>query len=364
MNPDRPHGRVRMIVSLTAFAALPLALAAPGCDALLGIEDLSASGTGGNSQFQCELPTDCPGAGNACFTRDCVGGVCEVSELGANQPVSSQVDGDCKLVVCNEDGTTREDADPSDPPNDSLECTDDACNGVEPAFSPKAAGATCSTGVCDGAGNCVECATVQQCGANELCLMNQCVAESCNDGVKNGDETAKDCGGTCPKCGTGKACLGPSDCLTGVCEGNVCQAAACDDLKLNGDETDVDCGGGTCDPCTHDKKCMVGTDCESKVCDCPAAMPNCVQQVCQVATCTDGVQNGNEAAADCGPTCLGQCQTGDPCEANNWCFSLVCDVTGSQQCLEATCDDGVKNGTEIGVDCGGMSGGEICPACG
>ena len=298
MNPDRPHGRVRMIVSLTAFAALPLALAAPGCDALLGIEDLSASGTGGNSQFQCELPTDCPGAGNACFTRDCVGGVCEVSELGANQPVSSQVDGDCKLVVCNEDGTTREDADPSDPPNDSLECTDDACNGVEPAFSPKAAGATCSTGVCDGAGNCVECATVQQCGANELCLMNQCVAESCNDGVKNGDETAKDCGGTCPKCGTGKACLGPSDCLTGVCEGNV------------------------------------------------------------------GVQNGNEAAADCGPTCLGQCQTGDPCEANNWCFSLVCDVTGSQQCLEATCDDGVKNGTEIGVDCGGMSGGEICPACG
>ena len=51
-------------------------------------------------------------------------------------------------------------------------------------------------------------------------------------------------------------------------------------------------------------------------------------------TCTDGIQNGDEEGVDCG----GSCQ---PCE------------------MMATCDDGVQNGDEEGVDCGGSS----CNAC-
>ena len=49
-------------------------------------------------------------------------------------------------------------------------------------------------------------------------------------------------------------------------------------------------------------------------------------------TCTDGIQNGNETGVDCG---------GPDCPA--------CP----------TCDDGVQNGNETGVDCGGPD----CPAC-
>ena len=42
-------------------------------------------------------------------------------------------------------------------------------------------------------------------------------------------------------------------------------------------------------------------------------------------TCSDGVQNGNETGIDCGGDCT-------PC---------------------VTCDDGIKNGNETGIDCGG-----------
>ncbi len=48
------------------------------------------------------------------------------------------------------------------------------------------------------------------------------------------------------------------------------------------------------------------------------------------ATCTDGIQNGNETGVDCGGDCA-------PCP---------------------TCDDGIMNGDETGVDCGG-----ICDPC-
>jgi len=51
-------------------------------------------------------------------------------------------------------------------------------------------------------------------------------------------------------------------------------------------------------------------------------------------TCNDGIQNGDETGIDCG---------GSDCEA--------CP----------TCTDGIQNGTETGVDCGGDC--DICPSC-
>lgn len=52
-----------------------------------------------------------------------------------------------------------------------------------------------------------------------------------------------------------------------------------------------------------------------------------------VATCTDGIKNGNETGIDCGGACK------------------ACEAT-------PTCTDGVQNGDETGVDCGGS-----CKAC-
>ena len=49
---------------------------------------------------------------------------------------------------------------------------------------------------------------------------------SCFNGIKDGDESGVDCGGSCVPCAT------------------------CDDGIKNGDETGIDCGGSSCEPCT------------------------------------------------------------------------------------------------------------------
>ena len=48
--------------------------------------------------------------------------------------------------------------------------------------------------------------------------------QTCSDGVKNGSETDVDCGGSCPRCADGKACLVANDCLSGTCSGAQCVA--------------------------------------------------------------------------------------------------------------------------------------------
>ena len=77
-------------------------------------------------------------------------------------------------------------------------------------------------------------------------------------------------------------------------------------------------------------------------------------------TCTDGVKNGTETGVDCGGSCPA-CAPVPTCSdgVKNGTETGV-DCGGScPACAPApTCSDGVKNGTETGVDCGGS-----CPAC-
>lgn len=71
-------------------------------------------------------------------------------------------------------------------------------------------------------------------------------------------------------------------------------------------------------------------------------------------TCNDGIKNGNEVGVDCGGDCTP-------------CFSCVDGILNGNEtgidcggdCIPcATCVDGIQNGNETGVDCGGD-----CPAC-
>ena len=41
---------------------------------------------------------------------------------------------------------------------------------------------------------------------------------SCSDGIKNGNETDVDCGGSCKTCDLGKGCKNGTDCSTGYCD--------------------------------------------------------------------------------------------------------------------------------------------------
>src|SRR6185312_12201324 len=135
-------------------------------------------------------------------------------------------------------------------------------------------------------------------GALPTCVSGTCVATHCANGMKDGGETGVDCGGSqCLPCGTSKPCLTSSDCFSHVCSGSVCQAPSCSDGVQNGTETDVDCGGSGCPPCPDLKKCAAPGDCESGVC---RPTGSNVPDRCQAPTCTDGVKNGGETGVDCG----------------------------------------------------------------
>jgi hypothetical protein len=94
-----------------------------------------------------------------------------------------------------------------------------------------------------------------------------CQAANCADGVRNGNETAVDCGGgTCPGCNTGQGCVVDRDCASTVCGSGVCRVPTCGDGRRNGAETDIDCGGDTCNDCGNGGVCSVDNDCLSSLC--------------------------------------------------------------------------------------------------
>jgi hypothetical protein len=68
------------------------------------------------------------------------------------------------------------------------------------------------------------------------------------------------------------------------------------------------------------------------------------------SSCSDGVKNGGESDIDCGGGCPA-CDDGAGCATTDDCASGVCGQ--SRTCSAPTCSDGVTNGAEIGIDCGG-----------
>jgi hypothetical protein len=185
-------------------------------------------GAGGGTP-QCNKPSDC-GQSTDCRTYICKmpAGTCEHMDQPDGTTTPNQTKNDCKKVVCDGMGGEKTVANPSDLPlDDGNDCTDDICNGDTPAHPDKAAGATCANGFCDGMGKCVGCTMDSQCkGLNAACVNGACVA--CDDGMKNGDETDVDCGGTHCKACTGVACTMATDCASGFCADGVCCNAACD----------------------------------------------------------------------------------------------------------------------------------------
>jgi hypothetical protein len=81
----------------------------------------------------------------------------------------------------------------------------------------------------------------------------------------------------------------------------------------------------------------------------------CTGGACVAPSCSDGIVNGSESDVDCGGPDCPRCADGRGCAGDNDCVSRVC--TGAA-CLPPSCADGFKNGDETGVDCGGS-----CPPC-
>jgi hypothetical protein len=101
---------------------------------------------------------------------------------------------------------------------------------------------------------------------------NQCNAGICDAGAPDQDPLASgtacnEAGGTvCSGAGACVECVSPAQCGGNACVLNVCQAASCSDGLENGSETDIDCGGGGCPDCEIGEDCLIDSDCETNNC--------------------------------------------------------------------------------------------------
>ena len=236
-------------------------------------------------------------------------GNCNVDDFVADTPTSDAPNYGCALghVSCN---TT-------DMVQNYMDYSDDACMNVytmgqkgrmRALFEPGGARASLLTSTaCGGGGG---------------------PAPTCNDGIQNGTETGVDCGGTCPPCG----CNGTSLTLT-IRFDNYPEETA---WNIRNSANTIVASGGT-----------YGSQPDGSTLNIPLCLPDGCYTLTLTDTYGDGIccSYGNGSYTLTGPS--GTLASGGSFGANQ--------VTPF--CLGGppapTCTDGIQNGNETGVDCGG-----------
>lgn len=160
---------------------------------------------------------------------------------------------------------------------------------------------------------------------------------SCEDALKNQDETDVDCGGSCSPCLEGQTCALPGDCTSGKCEAGVCAPEGC--------QSDADCAPladacntASCDPntaacvltpvmpgepcddgdaCTTVDTCLEGQCVGAAPVDCAALDSFCGVGVCdpQTGTCALAGKDGMEGMP---------CDDGFVCTPEDVCSAGIC----------------------------------------
>lgn len=397
----------------------------------------------------CDVDVDCPGAGE-CGTGRCVDHVCEVAadDEACGATGVCRADLSCDLVSCRgrEAGDEcRTATGPCDRGERCVagerECPPDRVRGVGEACSDAGARGFCED---DGSGalscdtSCVAgepcqidcrtghmqctpeptcvlesdaadgttCAPGSTCVAASTCLDGACVPGSITVGAFCGDDPFAECVGrpTCTAegvcevqlvapgtpCGdTSPVCQALACSATGICAANNlatdercpptrvgdCGVAICG-TGLSGEWTctsrtapDYESICGASPPC-YQRTCLPSTlrcvdipafDYES--CACGENYTGgfyCENQVCVgCSPCVDGIQDGGESDIDCGGDVeCPACEPGRRCTQPYDCVTGACLPSGV--CASWECVDGVQGGDESDVDCGGAD----CGACG
>lgn len=165
-----------------------------------------------------------------------------------------------------------------------------------------------------------------------FCAAAAFALNACGGDDSNSCNISKDCGDTTRyKCNI----------IKHVCEERF-PAHCANNLKDNG-ESDLDCGNvcGSEKLCPLEKACTSNADCASK---------NCAGNKCVAATCTedancsaipgascdipngvciscsDGVKNGSESDIDCGGSCSTKCAGGKACTKGGDCENGICEA--------------------------------------
>jgi hypothetical protein len=78
--------------------------------------------------------------------------------------------------------------------------------------------------------------------------------------------------------------------------------------------------------------------------DCKGSNPTCVNNAC--ISCNDGIKNGSETSVDCGGSKCDPCPAGTPCSSNNDCDENLDCVDGV--CCESACTTACKSCNQTG----------------
>ncbi len=189
----------------------------------------------------------------------------------------------------------------------------------------------------------------------ELCVparVQLYFSPTCNDGIKDQDETDVDCGGTlCGPCSGGRLCKSGADCETGTCSSGVCTSCTAENPGCTAD----------LEPCGLPSDCASG-HCQESTIPSPCSPTG---RYCIPAQCFDGVADTNpvgfdESDVDCGSACNIGCANGKTCFGSCDCISGNC--TGGLCAARCRlgfgdCDANPKNGCETDLrtdsNCGG-----------
>lgn len=233
---------------------------------------------------------------------------------------------------------------------------------------------TTGTGCMTGTG-CVSCQSDLECQppSADGCTIVTCVASVC---------TPKDTTGNLSAIQT------PNDCKKNVCDADAKPVSMDDPTDLPADDgkacTDqvciggaptfvpvvpgTPCANGTCDDQGNCFNCLKDLDCKTGV------TPSCDLTLHTCISCSDGIKNGTETGVDCGGSCKG-CG-GVPCGKNADCASSVCfaglcqiptggDCTSDLTCASGLCSSLKCTSCAVASDCASTScNAPVCKAPG
>jgi hypothetical protein len=313
--------RVFLLLGTSALAALS------GCAILYSYDDYQdgrgdsgASGTT-SSGGACTEASQCPGEDTECSSRTCESGVCKIDQTPGGTEAATQTEADCKVRVCDSEGSAVDQPDDGDTPDDDNDCTTDTCEDGTPGRDFVDRGTRCGEGAetrCDGQGHCVGCTGQRDCPASQ-----GCIGWTCEEGT---------CTSTTAPAGT--------PCGETSCQDQLLSSSTCDNnglcMQRQQDCTPYLCSNSACGTsCSATDECLPGNNCDNGACrDCvtcgewlEAPGPLEGSRVCESSIEIFRRMQG----CACNDTCAARC--GDNCPRvafNNDCAACV-----QESCPEA-----------------------------
>lgn len=151
----------------------------------------------------------------------------------------------------------------------------------------------------------------------------------CTNGTKDGGESDVDCGGPdCKGCDVGQKCKDDAHCANGICEQGVCCGTQCNGACRSCDGQDNGGQNGVC------AQANAGLD-PGKHCG-DQGLGSCDAN--GQCSCTNGVKDGSETDVDCGGPDCPKCADGLGCGGNADCDNGHCvGPTGNKICCDSDC---------------------------